>query len=104
MAAITYALRHPIVIEKKVSGSATIETEELKPAGFLVELRRPKAKDIRAFDKHGDAEIAATIEMIVGCSNLATIEVENLDADDFGELGNLLAANVRGGPTTGGSA
>ncbi len=104
MAQITHTLLHPIAIDKKLPGSDEIETEELKPAGFVVTMRRPKAKDIRAFDKHGDAEIAATIELIVACSNLGTIEAENLDADDFGELGNLLAASARGGPKTGGSA
>lgn len=90
MRALSHTLRHPIVIEKKLPGSDEIVEEELKPAGFVVTMRRPKAKDMRAFDRHGDAGIAAIIELIVSCSNLGTIEAENLDADDFGELGNLL--------------
>ena len=90
MRALSHTLRHPIIIEKKLPGSDEIVEEELKPAGFTVTMRRPKAKDMRAFDRHGDAGIAAIIELIVSCSGLSTIEAENLDADDFGELGNLL--------------
>lgn len=104
MGTLVHTLAHPITIDKKLPGSDAIETEELKPAGFAVTMRRPKAKDIRALDKHGDAEIAATIELIISCSNLSGIEAENLDADDFGMLGNLLAASARSGPKTGGSA
>jgi len=104
MRSITHTLLHPIVIEKKLPGSEDIETEELKPAGFVVTMRRPKAKDLKAFDRHDDAEIAAIIDMIVSCSPLSMIEAENLDADDFGALGNLLAVKSPGGPPTGSSA
>lgn len=104
MRSLTHTLLHPIVIEKKLPGSEEIIEEELKPAGFTVAMRRPKAKDIRAFDKHGDNEIAAIIDLIVGCSNLDSIETENLDAEDFGALGNLLAPKSPGGLQTGGSA
>ena len=104
MRALVHTLLHPIVIEKKLPGSDEIVEEELKPAGTPITLRRPKAKDICAFDRHGDAEIAATIELIVACSGLSIIEAENLDADDFGALGNLLATSARGGPQTGNSA
>ncbi|MFO6448972.1 phage tail assembly protein [Erythrobacter sp. NE805] len=104
MVQLTYTLLHPITIEKKPAGSEEIVSEELKPAGFEVTLRRPKAKDIRAFDKHRDSEIAAVIELIITCSNLSQIEVENLDADDFGAMGNLLAPKSPGGQQTGSSA
>lgn len=104
MRQLVHTLLHPIVIEKKAPGSDEIVEEELKPAGHVVTLRRPKAKDMRAFDKHGDAGIAAVIEMIVNCSNLGTIEVENLDAVDFEALGNLLEPRGRNGPATGETA
>lgn len=104
MRALSHTLRHPIVIEKKLPGSDEIVEEELKPAGFAVTMRRPKAKDIRAFDRHGDAEIAAVIELIISCSDLNSIEAENLDADDFGAMGNLLAPKSASGQQTGGSA
>lgn len=104
MAQLTHTLLHPILLEKKTAGSDEIVIEELKPAGFTVTLRRPKAKDLKAFDKHGEAEIAAIIEMITSCSNLSMIEADNLDGDDFGALGNLLAVKSPAGPTTGSSA
>lgn len=104
MRPLAHTLLHPIVIEKKVPGSEEIVQEELRPAGFTVAMRRPKAKDMRAFDRHADAEIAAVIDLIVACSGLSIIEAENLDADDFGALGNLLAPKSPGGQQTGTSA
>lgn len=104
MRSLVHTLLHPIVIEKKLPDSDEIIEEELKPAGFTVVMRRPKAKDMKAFDRHGKAGIAAVIEMITSCSRLSQIEVENLDGDDFGALGNLLDPPKRSGQTTGSSA
>lgn len=101
MRPLAHTLLHPIVIEKKVPGSDEIVQEELKPAGFTVTMRRPKAKDLKAFDRHGEAQITASIEMIASCSNLSMIEAENLDAEDYGALGNLLDPLGRNGPATG---
>lgn len=96
----THTLIHPIILEKKDENGEVVE-EELKPAGHTVVLRRPKAKDLKAFDRHEDAEIAAMIEMIASCSNLGSLEAENLDAVDFTELGNALDPLGRSGPKTG---
>lgn len=96
-----HKLLYPIVIEKKPAGSEEVVEEELKPAGFAVVLRRAKAKDLRAFDRHEDAEFAAIIEIIASCSNLDMLEAENLDAADFGELGNALGLKSDDGPKTG---
>jgi hypothetical protein len=104
MASMMHTLRHPIEVQKKNPQTEEIEIEELKPAGFAVTLRRPKAKDMKAFDKHGDAEIAAIIDMITACSNLSGIEAEHLDVEDFGALGNLLVPKTGFGQTTGSSA
>jgi Phage tail assembly chaperone proteins, E, or 41 or 14 len=104
MAPLTHTLNHPILFEKKNPETGEIDAEELKPAGFLVTLRRPKAQDLKAFDRHGEAEIAAIIDMIARCSNLSGIEADNLDGEDFGALGNLLAVRSPGGLTTGSSA
>lgn len=101
MRSLTHTLLHPIVIEKKLPGSDEIIEEELKPAGFTVAMRRPKAKDLKAFDRHDDAEIAAILDMIAACSNLSMIEAENLDAADFAAMGNLLDPHGRNGPATG---
>ncbi len=104
MRALVHTLLHPILVEKKAAGSDEVVIEELKPAGFVVTLRRPKAKDLKAFDRHGDAGIAAIIELIVACSGLSIVEADNLDADDFAQLGNLLEPPSPGGLKTGGSA
>jgi hypothetical protein len=104
MRQLVHTLLFPIVIEKKPAGSNEIVEEELKPAGFTVTMRRPKGKDMRAFDKHGDAGVAAIIDLIVACSGLSMIEVENLDADDFEALGNLLDRKRPAGLPTGDSA
>lgn len=97
----TYALKHAIVRETRASGETETREEELKPAGFLVILRRPKAKDLRAFDRHGEALMAATEEMLTRISQLSTEEVAELDAEDFGELGNLLGGPPASGLPTG---
>lgn len=104
MRPLAHTLLHPIVIEKKAAITEEVIEEELRPAGFTITMRRPKAKDMRAFDRHADAEIAAVIDLIVACSGLSIIEAENLDADDFGALGNLLAPKSPGGQQTGMSA
>lgn len=104
MRPLAHTLLHAIVIEKKPAGSDEIIEEELKPAGFTVAMRRPKAKDMRAFDRHGDAGVAAVIDLIVACSGLSMIEVENLDGEDFEALGNLLDRKRPAGLPTGGSA
>lgn len=104
MAQMTHTLLHPIVVEKKNPSTGEIDREELKPAGHVVTLRRPKAKDLKAFDRHDDAAIAAIIDLIVSCTDLTSIEAENLDADDFGELGNLLEPRGRSSRPTGAPA
>lgn len=97
----THTLLHPIELETLRAGEAEPVVEVLKPAGFCVTLRRPKAKDMLVFDRHGDSLVAATSDMIERISNLDSIMVANLDAEDFEELGNLLGKNKRSGPATG---
>ena len=104
MAAMTHTLLEPILLHKRNQQTGDVDVEELKPAGFAVTMRRPKSGDMKAFDRHGDAGIAAMIEMIASCSNLTTIEAENLDAVDFDALGNLLDRRGQSSPPTGSSA
>jgi hypothetical protein len=98
-----HTLLHDIVIETKVEGGEPTE-QVLKEAGSTVVCNRPKAKDLRAFDKHGDAEIAGIIELIKNCTSLGELEAENLDIDDFHALGNVLVPKSGAGQTTGESA
>lgn len=96
----THPLKHAIILETRpVDGDP--REEELKPVGFTVVLRRPKAKDLKLFDKHGEAMVAATAEMIERLSQLDQIEVDNLDGEDFAALGNLLERFAPNGPPTG---
>ena len=97
----TYNLKHDIVRETRVAGAEVTSEEVLKPAGFCVVLRRPKAKDMRVADRHGDALMAMTEDMLTRISNLSADEIAELDADDFAELGNLLAEGSPAGPKTG---
>jgi len=97
----THILLHPIVLETLAAGATEPTEQELKQAGFCVALRRPKAKDLLIFDRHGDNMVAASTEMIERLSNLDEIEVANLDGQDFGELGNLLGRFAPAGQPTG---
>ncbi len=98
----TYALKHPIVLETRDPSKADeVKEEELKPAGFMVTLRRPKGKDLTVFDRHGDAMVAATLDMIERLSQLDATEVANLDGEDVAELGNLLERFAPNGQPTG---
>ena len=99
----SYKLTQPIVLETRAADGEARE-EELKPAGFCVVLRRPRAKDIKVFDDHGDRSIAAVMALLVRISNLDGIEVENLDRDDLEALGNLASGPGRGGQPTGTTA
>lgn len=99
----THKLIHPI--EVTMRGADGVErTEELKHADFCVTLRSPKAKDLRVLDVHGDSPVAGSIALLERLSNLDAIEVENLDAEDFEALGNLLGPAARNGRITGETA
>ena len=97
----THKLLYPIMLETRDPDSAETKQEELKPAGFCVVLRRPKAKDLKVFDSFGERHMAATMSLIERISNLDEIEVENLDGEDFEKLGNLVAPDSAHGQTTG---
>lgn len=86
----TYKLKFPIELVTKSPEDGAERTEELKPEGFCVTLRRPKGKDLLVFDNHGDNGIAAVRAMLIRIANLDQIEIDNLDGEDWVELGNLL--------------
>jgi hypothetical protein len=100
----TYDLQYPIVRETRPAGSEEFVEEELKPAGHTVVIRRPKAKDMRAFDKFGDDTIAAMIDLLGRVTNLDAQEVEHLDAEDFEHLGNAAVPTGQNGRMTGSPA
>lgn len=98
----TYALKFPIIRETKVEG--VVNEEELRPAGFCVVLKRPRAKDLQIMDRFEGQEIAGSIALIARISNLSLDEVELLDGEDLGDLGKLLDKRQQDGPKTGETA
>ena len=100
----THALIHPIVLETKSADGGEPREEELKPAGFCVVLRRPKGKDMLVFDDFKDAPMAGVSAMLARITNLDSIEIANLDAEDFEALGNLLDRGAPSSPKTGATA
>ena len=106
----TYRLQFPIVRETR-DPEGVVNEEELRPAGFCVVIRRPRAKDLRIMDDFGEREIdgvkyaarelAGSIALLARVSNLSDEEAELLDAVDLGELGNLLGGVSGRGQTTG---
>lgn len=100
----THALAHPIIIESKAAGTEVVNEDELKPEGFTVVLKRPKAKDLKVFDSYGEEPIQGVLVLLTRISNLEQLEVENLDAEDFTKLGNLLERFVPRGQPNGDAA
>lgn len=97
----TYKLKFPIIRETRDASDGEVREETLREAGFCVVMKRPRAKDLRVMDQYADREIAGSIVMIAKISNLSEEEVELLDGEDLGELGNLLGKSAPGGQTTG---
>ena len=97
-----YTLQHDIVLETRVDGEE--KEEVLKTAGTAVFWKRPRAKDLRAFDPHGDSAMTAMIDLLKAVVKLDDIEVENLDAADFEALGERVAPGSESSRQTGNSA
>lgn len=100
----TYTLKHAIMLETKSAETGEVREQELKPAGFCVVVRRPKAKDLKVMDDFQAREIAGAMAMLERISTLDTIEIENLDAEDMAELGNLVGKAVEPSRPTGETA
>lgn len=98
-----YTLRHAIVVTTRASDGAERE-EVVKQAGEQLTLRRPKARDMKLMDSFDGREIEGTIHMIAALSGLAVHEVEMIDAEDFGSLGECVGAFMESGPKTGTTA
>lgn len=100
----TYNLQFPIIRETRSASNGEEHEETLKPEGFCVEIKRPRAKDVRLMDNYEGQEIGGSMALLARISNLDEGEVDLLDAADLGELGNLLAAVSGNGPKTGEAA
>jgi hypothetical protein len=72
----------------------------LRDVGACIVVKRPRAKDLKIMDQYAGREIAGSMALLARVSTLSEEEVELLDADDLGELGNLLGkASPNGQPT-----
>ncbi len=100
----SHTLIAPILLTTKNATTGEEQDETLKPAGFVVTLRKPKPKDLKLLDAFDGREIAGTIALIASLSNLDTLEVENLEMEDFGPLGDVLAQAMPSGLATGATA
>lgn len=99
----THKLLQPIILTTRPQGSDEEKETELKPAGFCVVVTRPKVKDLKVFDDH-EGKVGGIVGLLKRVSNLDDIEVENLDGDDFEQLGNLLDGKLPSGSDGGTSS
>lgn|GEM_PF-2048720 len=96
----TYNLKHPIIRETRDAQGQEHE-EVLREAGACIVVKRPRAKDLKIMDQFAGRDIAGSMALLCRVSTLSEEEVELLDADDLGELGNLLGKASTSGQTTG---
>ena len=96
----THNLKFAIIRETKAH-DGEIREEILKPAGFEVVVRRPLARDMKIMDQYEDRPITGSMVMLASISNLDSDEVDLLDAEDMGALGNLLSVESTTGLKTG---
>lgn len=92
------------IIRISVASDGQENEDILKPAGFEVVVNRPLARDMKVMDKYEDRPITGSMVMLAGISNLDAEEIDLLDAEDMGALGNLLSVENTTGLKTGLSA
>lgn len=99
-APLTYTLRLDISITTK--GSDGEEREEVVyPAGTVLAVRRPKAKDLRIVDDLSERPVALALAMITRLTKLEAHEADNLEPEDLDGLGELLDQATPSGQPTG---
>lgn len=91
-----YTLKHPVTMQfRQADGSVREE------AIAELTLRRPTAKDLRLVDTYGTQMVAMMIAMISALCGVEIETVERLDAEDFGELSDMVGDFLPDGPKTG---
>lgn len=96
--AITYELKHPIVLRFQPKGGEAREETITE-----VKLRRAKAKDLRQLDRH-PGQIAQSLALIQALSGLTGVQVDELDAEDVSALGDIVGDFFPDTPPTGGKS
>lgn len=102
MSAKTHTLLHPI--ERETGKDGETRTEELRPKGSMITVRRPKARDVKIAGKRAKDDIDLAILMIARLTDLDEDEAEHLDLEDFEALGELAMPSSAIGPKTGATA
>ncbi|MDM7928661.1 phage tail assembly protein [Blastomonas fulva] len=64
-------------------------------------LRRPTAKDLRVVDSFGGQMVGMMIALIAALSGQTVEVIERLDAEDFGDLSDVVGDFLPDGPKTG---
>lgn len=94
-----YRLKHPVTLKFRQAGG-----EEREESITELTLRRPTAKDLRMVDDYGTRIIAMTIALVSSLSELDVEVIERIDAEDFGELAEIVGGFLPDGPMTGATA
>ena len=94
---LTHVLKYPLEVKDKD------KTVVLTVDKIVLRAGRIKAKDLRATDGQG-GEVAKTLALIGVLSGQPPAVLDELDAEDFAALGELLDALGTSGPKTGQTA
>lgn len=90
-----YQLKQPVTVTFRSSSGE--RQEQLTELTLRTEI---KAKDLRAIDGH-DGDVAKAIAMIARLSGRSIAEIDELGAEDFGELAELIDSFTMPGRKTG---
>ncbi|WCT72052.1 phage tail assembly protein [Sphingomonas naphthae] len=93
MSEITHPLKHPL--------SVTIGTDREEITHIT--LRRPKARDMRVADE-AIGTVAGTILLISKLSGQPVAVIDELDAQDFDAIGDIVEGFTKPGRPTGGTS
>ncbi len=102
MTTVTHTLIHPIERETEAGGET--RTEVLRSKGAVIQVRRPKARDVKIASKRAKDDIELAILMIARLTDLDEDEAEHLDLEDFEALGELAMPSSASGRKTGATA
>ncbi|PXW78989.1 tail assembly chaperone E/41/14-like protein [Blastomonas natatoria] len=97
MAAQTiHRLKHPVALQFRQS-DGSIRDESITE----LKLRRPAARDLRLVDSYGSQMVGMMIALIAALSGQEIEVIEKLDAEDFGDLSDVVSDFLPDGPKTG---
>lgn len=91
----TITLNHPITLTFNQG-----KPDERQETISEVSLRRPRTKDLRVVDGTG-GDVAAAIALVARLTGLAIVQVDELDAEDFGAIMEKVAGFTPPGLLTG---